>query len=54
MKAAEFEGPITEEEVQEALKTTGTNESTGIEGLPYEDLSNMFGPLMATIYNNCL
>ena len=56
-EAAGCEGPITEDEIRQALKSVGTDKTPGIDGLPYEvylRLSHMFVPLLATIYNNWL
>ena len=56
-EAAGCEGPITEVEIRQALRTVGTDKTPGIDGLPYEvylRLSHMFVPLLATIYNNWL
>ena len=54
-EAAGCEGRITEDEVQDALKSVGLDKFPGIDGLPYEvylRLSYKFVPLLATIYNN--
>ena len=51
-QAAECKGRITEEGVQQALKTVGTNKTPWLDVLPYEVylwLSPMFVPLLATI-----
>ena len=56
-EAAWYEGRITEEEIQEALKRVGTDRFPWINGLPYEmylRLSHVFVPLLATIYNNSM
>ena len=48
-------GCITEDKIQSALKTVGTDKITGIYGLHHElylRLSKMFVPLLETVYNN--
>ena len=49
------EGHITEDEVQDSLKSVGLDKFPLVDGLPHEvylRLSHMFVPLLATIYNN--
>ena len=50
-----FKGPITVDEARQALKMVRTDKTPGIDELPsemYLKLSQMFFPLLATIYNN--
>ena len=54
-EAAGCESCITEDDIQKAMNSVGSDKSPGIDGLPYEvylRLSHMFAPLLATIYNN--
>ena len=55
LEAVGCERHIIEDEIWKILKTAGTDETPGIDGLPYKvwlRLSHEFVPLLVTVYNN--